>query len=122
MAALWPANDPAIVYINHGRYVADCPAGCNNAMVIDSGQTAFLCGVWHKGELKGGCFATATLQWPSDPVGLMVALSGREVQHRNWAPAGHRQNTVSYTRDGRLVAEAYPDGQTVTDLLTEGTG
>lgn len=117
-ALILPA--PTQAYVNHGRWLADCPAGCNNAMPVDRGQTAFLCGFLIDGALKAGCGATGDLQWPEQPGDIEAALFGRMEQHRNWAPAGHRQTTTSYTRDGRTIADAFPGGQTAADLREEG--
>lgn len=112
--------EPAIAYMNMGRWGADCPAGCNSAMKIERGQETFACG-WpnDKGIWVGGCGATADIQWPAEVEVIDDALTQRPEPHRNWAPAGHRQTYVERTRDGQPVADVYPDGQTAADLLDE---
>lgn len=109
----------AVAYVNHGRWLADCPTGCNAAMDTTVGETGYLCGVPYEGRIIGGCGASAPLVWPEDPNAITAALSVRPTANRHWAPAGHRQTYVSYTPDGRLIAEAYPNGQTVADLIAE---
>jgi hypothetical protein len=115
----FPAGSPAYAYINWARWLADCPAGCASAMTVTPGQTTWLCGIMRKGLVAGGCGSTAALLWPDNPDAYMAALANRADQYQNWAPAGHRQTFCSYTPDGRLIAEAYPTGQTPEDLLTE---
>lgn len=113
----------AVAYVNHGRWVADCPAECNSAMIVTPGQTSFVCGMWIDTDegrrFVGGCATTAELVWPPDPAGITSALASRPEPRRNWAPAGHRQTLASRTPDGRVVAEAFPRGQTVADLRAE---
>lgn len=110
----------AQAYVNYGRWIADCPAGCLNAMAVEYGQASYLCGFLNKyGIIVGGCGVTAPLLWPDERDAITAALAPRSDDHRMWAPAGHRQTYDSYTPDGRTIAEAYPLGQTAADLLTE---
>lgn len=99
-------------YINHGRWLVDCP--CNGAENVRPGQ-----------DLAGcqSCFQTiAPVEWPPDPDALMGQLAARDEAHRNWAPAGHRQTYVSAMPDGQLIADVFPQGQTVADLRSENRG
>lgn len=112
----------AVAYLNHGRWLADCPAGCNAAMDLTTGQGSYLCGVVHPqtGQIVGGCATTAPVIWPLEPQQINDAVEGRPVANRNWAPAGHRQTYISRTADGRLVSDVHPDGQSAADLIEEG--
>lgn len=96
------ANNTAVAYINHSRWVADCPRPyCGNAEKLSPRQKTVHC---------SNCLLVASVSWPADPDGIWEALADRPVpQTRNWAPAGHRQ----------AIACGHPDGQTVTDLIDE---
>lgn len=107
---LVPAH--ALAYVNHGRWIADCPKPfCGNAMQLDARQATYACGVLDgRGQLQGGCGLTTGLAWPVDAVWIWDALLRRpDPRTRNWAPAGHRQ----------AVSDGFPDGQSVADLLAE---
>lgn len=95
----------ARAYVNHGRWVADCPRPyCGNAVALEPRQTTFHCGS------AGGCQLIAEVVWPSDADEIWAALAVRPVPTtRNWAPAGHRQALACHV----------PDGQTVADLVAE---
>lgn len=107
---LVPAS--AAAYVNHGRWIADCPKPfCGNAMALDPKQARFICGLLDgRGRLANGCGTTADVHWPPDAVWIWDALLRRpDPGTRNWAPAGHRQ----------AVADGFAAGQSVTDLLAE---
>jgi hypothetical protein len=92
----------AQAYCNWGRWVADCPTGCGNAIALEPKQTQFHC--------VGGCNALAPVEWPADMDEIGQALQARPIERtRNWAPAGHRQSIACHV----------PDGQTVADLVAE---
>lgn len=93
----------AQAYVNHGRWVADCPYQyCGNAVALEPKQTTFHC--------MGGCQLITELRWPPDAEDITEALAARPFPlTRNWAPAGHRQ----------AIATGFPDGQTVVDLVAE---
>lgn len=100
----------AVAYVNQGLWIADCPAGCGNAMKLRPKQTEYLCGVLDGGVLAAGCGAATEVAWPSDAVWIWDALLSRSNPlTRNWAPAGHRQ----------ALATGHPNGQTVADLVAE---
>lgn len=92
----------AYAYVNHGRWVANCPRRhCANAEALAPKQATFHC---------SNCKLLAEVAWPTDPDAITEALVCRPVpQTRNWAPAGHRQ----------AVAAGAPDGQSVADLVAE---
>lgn len=93
----------AQAYINHDRWVADCPRKyCTNAVQLEPRQTTFHC--------EGGCNLVTPIEWPADADELWEALQQRPVPAtRNWAPPGHRQALVT----------GFPEGQTVDDLIAE---
>jgi hypothetical protein len=99
MTVYSPSN--AAAYLNWGRWVADCPDGCNSAERFDPGQDAFVC---------SNCGCVAPVAWPDNPAGIWSVLGLRILErHRNWYPAGHPV----------AVAAGIPHGQTVTDLMAE---
>lgn len=95
----------AIAYINHSRFVADCPRPhCANAILLEPKQTTFHCGG------SDGCQLLADVEWPPNADEILAALMERPVPStRNWAPAGHRQAIVT----------GFPNGQTVAELRAE---
>ncbi|HEV2778540.1 MAG TPA: hypothetical protein VGX25_03995 [Actinophytocola sp.] len=97
----------ARAYVNHGRWLADCPRPhCGNAMLLQFQPRQEL---FHCGGL-GGCQLVTPVDWPIDAEAITAVLALRPVPvTRNWAPAGHRQSVTTGT----------PDGQTVIDLLEE---
>jgi hypothetical protein len=88
----------SMVYINWGRFVAEC--GCGDAREVHPGQTSETCVNGH----------TLTLVWSGDTAAAMTALSERvEERRRNWFPEGHPV----------AVATGQPNGESPTDLLAE---
>jgi hypothetical protein len=91
----------ALVYVNHGRVIADCAVDCGFALKLDPGQTAFHC-------LE--CNHVNTVQWPPNLQEILDALAERPApRNRNWFPEGH---TVA-------VKMGAPQGQTPEDLREE---
>ena len=68
----------ALVYHNHGRWVADCPADqCSEAHTVTPGD-GFVC---------VNCGATSKLKWPLNMEQIDRVLSTRPVpETRNWLP------------------------------------
>lgn len=62
-------------YVNHGRWVADCPL-CNGAELVAPGE-AMLC---------GSCGATHTVVFPDHATDIEEALAKRPAMKRNWNP------------------------------------
>ncbi|MFE6846575.1 hypothetical protein [Streptomyces sp. NPDC057686] len=93
----------ARAYVNFGRWVADCPLECGNAIALEPGQTSFFC------PPPGGCGHIAEVEWPADPQGIWDALAVRPPKHRNWFPVDH----------SLAVKAGCPHGQTVADLIEE---
>lgn len=102
----------ARAYVNHGRWLADCPAGCNSAMLLAPLQRAFVCGTFDPAGQRfvGGCGVTADVDWPADAVWIWDALLERpDPRNRHWFPAGHEL----------AVRCGLPDGQTPAALRAE---
>lgn len=92
---------PATAYVNWGRWIADCPAGCGNAERLTPGQDGFAC---------SHCEQVALVAWPDNPAGIWQALGMRVLPtRRNWYPTGHPV----------ALSAGIPHGQTVQDLLAE---
>lgn len=90
-------------YVNHGRWIADCPdTRCGNAVALEPKQSSYHC--------VGGCNLITGIVWPTaaDDITRALAERPRDV-NRNWAPAGHRQ----------AMSTGYAMGQTVVELRAE---
>lgn len=92
----------ARAYVNHGRWVADCPRrGCTNARLLKERDATFHCNV---------CKLVASIEWPADADAIWEALERRPVPRtRNWYPAGHEL----------ALRFGLPHGQSVQDLYDE---
>jgi len=90
------------VVIHHGMTIVHCPRGaCENAQLVDPGETAFHC---------VNCRYVAPVEWPDDYDRIAAELDRRPVpETRNWYPAGHP----------KAIAWGIPDGQSVADLRRE---
>jgi hypothetical protein len=91
----------ARAYVNHGRWVADCPAECGGAMSLDPRQGLFACGV---------CKQMNEVEWPDNPDEIFETLMRRPLaRNRNWFPTGHFL----------ALRGSMAHGQTVNELLEE---
>ena len=73
-----PAVD-AYAYINHGRWVADCPH-CTSARMVEPEQDEFLC-------LDDQCHRVSRLVWPAQrPEIERILLARPNAKNRNWYP------------------------------------
>ena len=70
-------------YINHGRWIAECPTRCGGAVIADSGVPLFVCyecgGDWYSVVFPPEKTAIEVLLMRRPPV-------GREPTTRNWYP------------------------------------
>lgn len=99
MTLLRPAR--ARAYVNHGRWVADCPAECGCALRLDPQQASFAC---------PECYTITEIEWPDNPDAIWQALLERpKVRNRNWFPASHEL----------AIRANLPHGQTAAELLKE---
>lgn len=91
----------ARAYVNHGRWVADCPVGCGSAMKLDPGEVSFYC---------PECHTISSVDWPQNADDIWEELQKRvNPKTRNWYPEDH-----DVAVRGRL-----PHGQTVKELAEE---
>lgn len=97
-------QQPALAYVNFGRWVADCPQGCGNAYGVTPDQMHFMC------ETPYGCGHITTLKWPHNAREIWNVLMARPMpKTRNWFPKNHPL----------AIRSGCPDGQTVEELLAE---
>jgi hypothetical protein len=97
----------ALAYLNHGRWVVDCPAdGCTDARAVYASDTQRLtsdvCARGHPIEIV----------MPDEQAErqIVAAVSERrDDADRAWYPAGHR----------RAILQGFPTGQSVADLHEE---
>lgn len=94
-------SNKARAYVNHGRWIAECPYECGSAIVLKPGETTFHC---------SECLSISPVDWPSNAQDIWDALVERRLPRtRNWFPTGH---------DLALRA-GLPHGQTPEELRTE---
>jgi hypothetical protein len=71
----WEDSTQVYAYVNHGRWVADCP--CGGAELVTEDQP-LLC---------GSCGGIRPVVWPEDVEGIERALADRVRQDtQNWRP------------------------------------
>lgn len=103
----------ARAYMNHGRWVADCPREhCSYAFELEPGQDRYLCRTNPRrpGAAPKGCGVEAFIEWPADATEIQQALDRRPVEAtRNWFPRDHEL----------AIRNGLPHGQSVADLLAE---
>ncbi len=78
------AATSAYAYVNHGRWVADCPSGvCSGAMAIMP-RVPFMCGTCLNAECG---YKYRPLEWPQERGRIEEILSARLMpQTVNWYP------------------------------------
>ncbi len=98
----------ALAYVNHGRFVADCPEpGCFDARAVyhpatGARQTEDVCANGHPFQIE---MPPPQLEWQ-----IVAELAKRPVDaDRGWYPAGHV----------RAELAGFPTGQSVADLQAE---
>jgi hypothetical protein len=91
----------ARAYVNHGRWVADCPVDCGAALDLRWGDVNFYC---------PECMTISPVEWPKNVDGIEDALSKRRnPKTRNWYPPEHPV----------AMGANLPHGQTVKELEEE---
>lgn len=73
---------PIAVYLNHGRWVAECP-DCNGAQLASYTDHRFLCNECANITVAGMWRATI---WPPNRVEIETALTSRRPANQNWHP------------------------------------
>lgn len=91
----------ALVYINWGRLVADCPEPhCTDAREVEIGDVSMTCAAGHPAELE----------WAEGIAPVLAVLAERtSPKRKNWFPPGHPL----------AVLAEQPHGQTVRELREE---
>lgn len=103
---MYVVTNDARAYVNHGRWIADCPNDCGNALQLEPNQTTFHCGG------AGGCGQISPVEWPADRQEIWDALMERpRPKNRNWFPVGHKVG----------VRGNCPQGQTAKELRDEAS-
>lgn len=94
----------ALAYVNHSRWVADCPnPQCTNADELTPGQFMFTCVV---------CHLLVPVQWPPPQTAheiWLVLAERKDPENRNWFPQGHPL----------AIASGRPHGLTPRELADE---
>ena len=83
----------AVAYVNHGRWVADCPSEyCRSAMAVTPGHM-FMCGGCLNVEIGS---RYRMIEWPQERGAIEEALAARPVPEvANWRPG----ETTRHLRD-----------------------
>ena len=89
-AELAPEAAPAVAYLNHGEWLADCPDGCGEASLVEPGWSYMCAGCGN--VLLGGQWRR--VKWPT---GVLRAAVEREIAERPF------NRTRSWNRGERLV-------------------
>lgn len=91
----------ARAYVNHGRWIADCPLECGSALQLQPKQPTYHC---------PECQWVGGVEWPDSADEILETLNLRQVPRtRNWYPAGHFL----------ALRQGAPHGQTVKELIAE---
>lgn len=78
-ALITPAK--ARAYVNHSRWIAECPMECGCARVLQRQETMFHC---------SECGALTQVEWPANADEIWEALQERPLPRtRNWFPEEH---------------------------------
>jgi hypothetical protein len=91
----------AEAYVNHGRWMVDCPWGCRSAQHASKSDHRFFCVECDSGATKAWCHVT----WPSDleVAAIEAALGLRpDVTKRNWLTPAMR---AEYGLDPETAAD-----------------
>lgn len=70
-------------YVNHGRWVVDCP-DCRNAQLACKTDPRFMCN--ECGNVAVGSLWRPVI-WPANVQGVESMLQNRPVENQNWEPA-----------------------------------
>lgn len=85
------------VYVNWGRWIADCPMQCGGALELEDGQVVMAC---------RECRTISQIEWPKNADAIWEALSERTVpKTRNWFPEGHSLALRAGCAHGQSVGE-----------------
>lgn len=89
------------VYVNHSRWIAECPYGCGAALALTGRETTFHC---------TECQSILIIEWPDNADEIWEALMERKFpRFRNWFPKDHEM----------AIKCGLPHGQTPKELRDE---
>lgn len=75
-------TDAIMVYVNHGRWIAECP-DCHGAQLSSPADRRFMCHCCGNVAING---KWRPVLWPAGTTGLEAALEQRPKLARNWLP------------------------------------
>lgn len=86
-AVLMPKQPTTHAYLNHGRWVADCPGGCNCALRLEPGSD-YDCSPIHAKSPTGSCCLAmkSAVIWPDNIAEIEAAVRQRPARNQNWQP------------------------------------
>ncbi len=95
------ANPKVKARLNHGRWIVDCPLGCNSASLVYPGKP-YICGDHYPRVFSDDPGAAADevarayelkhvydVVFPGDKADIERALKSRPLDLQNWFPNGH---------------------------------
>lgn len=91
----------ARAYVNHGRWIAECPYECGSALQLFGREGVMRC---------TECHSISPIEWPDDADDIWEALEERRLPRtRNWFPEGHHL----------ALKSGQPHGQSAKELRDE---
>lgn len=102
---------PAIAYVNHSRWVADCPTdGCGGAVTLLR-MAPFLCGNCLNVEIG---HRYRPVVWPLEEAAIEDALFGRLLpEHVNWRPGETVDELLAENERNRPHPRELPPPETI---------
>lgn len=82
------------VFVNHGRWVAECP-DCKNAQLACRTDHRFLCNNCGNVTIQG---LWRSVLWPADIAGIEAALASRPIVNQNWETGQTVEDLKAETR------------------------
>jgi hypothetical protein len=99
------------VYVNHGRWIAECP-DCRGAQVAARSDPRFFCvdclNAWCGGRW-------VRLVWPPDASDIEALLLKRETHHRNWSPGESVNDLLAENVAHATILSSPPPGLVIAD-------
>lgn len=75
-------ESPLKVYLNHGRWIAECP-DCHGAQLACQEDPRFMCNECAN-VVVGNLWRA--LEWPTNRPAIESAVDGRQAKNQNWLP------------------------------------
>lgn len=107
----WPADErlilpakvggpAAIAYVNHGRWVTECPYGCGSAQVVTPADPRFFC----LGCRNRGSGRWSPVTFPAQRQVIEAALERRPPRNANWLPGEPVERLLKENADHGMEA------------------